>query len=108
MRADRFANVRCGRTGECGGKPRRLLRSGRKLLQPRRDQLDRGIRDVPDPIRAQLAGERVVPVQSSHFLDEIDFVDSLWTRRLDSRRTAAEMQTLLRAYFGGPPPASDG
>ena len=31
---------------------------------------------------------------------------SLWTRRIDSRRTAAEMQTLLRAYFGGPPPAA--
>ena len=31
---------------------------------------------------------------------------SLWTPRMDSRRTAAEMRTLLRAYFGGPPPAA--
>jgi hypothetical protein len=31
---------------------------------------------------------------------------SLWTARMDAALKAAEMRTLLRAYFGGPPPAA--
>lgn len=31
---------------------------------------------------------------------------SLWSRRMDSALKAGDMRTLLRAYFGGPPPAA--